>query len=406
MKLIRYIHPVGQGAFYTEQFFDDNSNRIATVVYDCGTSTNKAGIEREIRDTFKLGEEIDYLFISHFHNDHINGIEELKKQTHIKSVVIPLYNDFDRLMYLATIATEEERSFNKLAKLILNPEDYFNEKTNFNGQRGKRQEDEITEVIQIKPLGANTVSSSNGNQEIRESGTIITNSLYEDSSQRSYKWEYVPFNIYHEEKKELFQKECQIRQLKINDINQFIKIKANRDELKKIYKKLFGGKSINESSMMVYSGLNDVDPEGNHCHNACLYTGDATFNAQLLNQMQQFWDTKIKNITMFQIPHHASKMSFDLGIIEILKQTQPYLVLFTSCGNNNTYGHPSPYVITQCNLFLTNHAKAQKPHAQSIDIITCQRVKIITESKDSMLVLQYEINNNNNTDYYETNKII
>lgn len=33
----RIIHPVGQGAFYTERFFDNDSVK-ALVVYDCGTT--------------------------------------------------------------------------------------------------------------------------------------------------------------------------------------------------------------------------------------------------------------------------------------------------------------------------------------------------------------------------------
>lgn len=44
MLLRRRIHPVGQGAFYTEDFYGQNGY-VGLVVYDCGT-TKKAEKER------------------------------------------------------------------------------------------------------------------------------------------------------------------------------------------------------------------------------------------------------------------------------------------------------------------------------------------------------------------------
>lgn len=36
-KMIRTFHPVGQGAFYTERFYDDILRKpVFTAVYDCG----------------------------------------------------------------------------------------------------------------------------------------------------------------------------------------------------------------------------------------------------------------------------------------------------------------------------------------------------------------------------------
>lgn len=32
----RILHPVGQGAFFTEQFFDETGTTMLNVVYDCG----------------------------------------------------------------------------------------------------------------------------------------------------------------------------------------------------------------------------------------------------------------------------------------------------------------------------------------------------------------------------------
>lgn len=97
------------------------------------------------------------------------------------------------------------------------------------------------------------------------------------------------------------------------------------------------------------------------------------------NVREPYLASKNNSITMFQIPHHASQVSFDLGILDLLKHTPSSLVMFASCGNKNTYGHPSPYVITQCYLFLRDHTKSLKAHEHNIDFITEQRVRIVTE---------------------------
>ena len=65
--MIRSFLPVGQGAFYTEQF-DCGVN----VVYDCGSSTSRSAIEKQIACTFESREKIQAVFISHLHEDHIH----------------------------------------------------------------------------------------------------------------------------------------------------------------------------------------------------------------------------------------------------------------------------------------------------------------------------------------------
>lgn len=73
MKMIRTFHPVGHGAFYTERFYDDEN-----VVLDCGTLSTATQLNNEIKKLQKSGmKEIDAIFISHFHTDHISKIDAL-----------------------------------------------------------------------------------------------------------------------------------------------------------------------------------------------------------------------------------------------------------------------------------------------------------------------------------------
>ena len=117
MILKRTFHTVGHGAFYTEQFYlRDNSQPCFTVVFDCGRfETAKKGwsyhkykkaIEGYVAGESGLiaGQEIDLLFISHFHTDHILGVEYLIANYDVKKIIIPVLTQdviFD-LIYSAT----------------------------------------------------------------------------------------------------------------------------------------------------------------------------------------------------------------------------------------------------------------------------------------------------------------
>jgi len=79
---------VGQGLFYTGSLFGGEFN----FVYDCGGKSSKA-VKLLINEYLKTTTTIDALFISHFHNDHINGIEYLKHKCRIKELFIPYYSN-------------------------------------------------------------------------------------------------------------------------------------------------------------------------------------------------------------------------------------------------------------------------------------------------------------------------
>ena len=85
--ITRVIHPVGQGAFYSETFSykeDEKTQReLLSVVYDSGGQLGKIKVEIAIMKKPGL------IFISHFHDDHIKGIDLLKDDKSDAIIVIP-----------------------------------------------------------------------------------------------------------------------------------------------------------------------------------------------------------------------------------------------------------------------------------------------------------------------------
>lgn len=125
MSFSRTFHPVGQGAFYTEQHYVDSS--VLTVVYDCGLLTpKKEQFRRKVATALPPGSVIDLLFLSHFHADHVNGLDELKKRYVIRTVVLPKLTEEARtLVKLENYV--EYAGFSTL--LVDNPRAYFGEQT-------------------------------------------------------------------------------------------------------------------------------------------------------------------------------------------------------------------------------------------------------------------------------------
>ena len=89
MELKRTFHAVGQGAFYTERFYEGETS-VFNAVYDCGTSSSNNYLFKAIDDFAKEKNSIDLVFVSHFHGDHVNGINRLLGQCEAKKIVIPL----------------------------------------------------------------------------------------------------------------------------------------------------------------------------------------------------------------------------------------------------------------------------------------------------------------------------
>ena len=107
MRMIvnRVLHPVGHGAYFTEQFYDYHTGEnVMNVVYDCGVRSNQPLLEQEIDCAFARSNRphVDFLFISHLDKDHVSGIKYMIAAKYIDDMttfVLPLYKDYELRIY-------------------------------------------------------------------------------------------------------------------------------------------------------------------------------------------------------------------------------------------------------------------------------------------------------------------
>ena len=253
--LTRTFHPVGFGAFYTEKR-ESNNGETLTIVYDCGTMAG-SNIKDIIHEAFPEKDTvIDILFISHFHKDHINGIEELMKHCIIKKVVIPYIPEENRLLFVFA------EGLHAFRMLITNTEDYFGSSS---------------EIIRI--------ASQHDEQYVDFEKVLYTGRELPLSSKVFSRWHFIPLNYNYATRIEYLKKVLSDNGLSYDKLANEDYIRKNYQYVKQAYKKMKGNR--NDTSMLLFSfkeNLCSVCPR-DCCILNCMYCGDATMNNNLINDI-------------------------------------------------------------------------------------------------------------------------
>lgn len=328
----RVLHPVGQGAFFTEHFFDSAGNAFFNVVYDCGEKSSTNHVDREIDNTLNLGgkpEVIDVMFISHLDEDHINGIGHLVNVGCLtaKSVVIlplhyplvvklileqyrsnnayNLYSEYDSLLSL----------FDSGAKILGiddNTEPEVNTKDPVSLDEGLANIGEYSQIKSMQPL------------------------VYKDL------WYYLPFNtILDDNRYKLFLQALAAAHIDRNQLADIRYVQKYLPDLIRIYQNLpkgIGGvTAINVNSLNVLSfsskNVRFTDEEWLNyfgsggwwyypwerrlvydCRCSCLYTGDCVMEAHFNKCLDALVNYITTSIGMLQIPHHGRQSCYDKAI--------------------------------------------------------------------------------------------
>lgn len=324
VRMLRTIHPVGQGGFASEYFIKTKS----TFIYDCGslTSIGSQSMKEKFIDASLQEGDVECLFISHFDEDHVSLISALKARRRIKRVFIPLVDKTTENLVRTLFDSSE------LAELLLNPEVAFG--------------DGVT-VYRVEPFGREPVEMGEPIDFGAAGGRAQSGQAWRVQGED---WEYALFNVRADKRRQEFTNACltlspPIDMDNLDDINYVL---SRKRDLKQIYKQMEGG--INQNSLLVYSGptgvkgvalqnclLNDRFWPFDHA-SGCFYTGD--YDCTDLRQVLSSLGKRKDLIGTIQIPHHGSKKSWDDRLV--LNSGQCY---FIQCGSKNIYGHPAMSVI-------------------------------------------------------------
>lgn len=329
MVFKRVLHPVGQGAFFTEQFFDNAGKAVFNVVYDCGEYRTSKHLDKEIENTLNVtgvADVIDVMFISHLDDDHINGIDHLiniRCLTNRSTVILPL-------------------NYPLVINLILEQE--------ADALRGQYPDDALGVLQRLFDMGAKILGIDNNNDGVLNNTVPLDDiqGLPNYGAVRSFQpmmfkslWYYIPFNtILDNDRYKKFQEGLDAAQIDRSLLTNAVYVRDNLDKLIDIYKKLPKGighvTAINVNSLNVLSyASNEIylgrvwlnnfgsdvmwrgDWDGGMVYRSrcsCLYTGDCVMEAKF----EHCIDLLVKHITtwigMLQIPHHGRAGNYDRKI--------------------------------------------------------------------------------------------
>lgn len=372
----RIIHPIGQGAFYTERLrmgkFEHN------VVYDCGSLRRPKAAQTEINSYYEDGDVIDILFISHFDNDHINGLLHLKKKCRIMNVVMPLIDRNHKWVYLSQLDAS-------LHSIVTKPEVFFKDSRliwvkTFDSKE-EASDRYVIDLINEPPIDRSIEINS---------GTRIYLNDFND-------WCYIPFNFdekgrYDKLIDELRGKDIDIMLLENGNLEYII---SNTKTINECYKQTMSDGS-NKTSLVLYSGPsnNEFNFEQNifcslkmipnvyiehlpvfkvvykSCV-ACLYLGDTDLNQRcssydILDAICSTLRNLTQNIGLVQLPHHGAIKNFSSKLVHRLGQPIRY---FASFGKSNRYGHPSARVVEEVSSSNIFYPVTEERDSMIVDII-------------------------------------
>lgn len=388
-KVKREFHPVGQGAFYSETFTNaSDKEETFRMVFDCGNdlkhNDNKVSVDDYVKKELK--GEIDLLFISHFHKDHIRYLVKYKGHYKVKNVVIPTINDHEiSLLLLGFKLEKSDINYNSYIQLVKEPGDFF--------KRAKiirigSNEDDIPE---------NVLKTSNKSYKLTYEKECFSLSYHGKPI-----WQYIPYNFInsnndaykkfsdHFEEIGLTEKEPieYVKDICNNEIG-----RISFEDLTSIYKEIYSDLNklcigvLSLPTKSVYNFLCLHHDYYHYCHHyhhhcchhgcyhyqyffSCLYTGDMPFESEHISKIKKIISgnkfSKDVSIDTVQIPHHGSGGKyFDESFFEL--NFKNAVMCF---GSKNKYDHPSK------DLLITLALKEKN-------------IKIITEDNKTKLLYEF-----------------
>jgi len=352
------FYNVGQGLFYTGKIGDFN------FVYDCGGDSNSGSKPDYIGNSIsKYIEEdgvdkLDMLVLSHIHNDHTNGIDDLLSQTTVDTVILPYLHPIRRVLYALEARTANDWYYD----FLINPIKFLLEKgidrvvviggyesvsrTHNDRDDNYRKEWPSNLTIDLESIPNNDklfnkIKSEEKSGDYLYSSKFLVKQHAEDIRLSNH-WVFRFYNIPVTSKKLEDFRDCledkdintnSLRSI-IEDIREGERNQNNKQKkLRECYKKIRS--KVNPTSLCLYhSPINRSK--------AKTYFPYFLFNQELLGQMltgdfdmstnknytnfKTHYQTNINKIKLFQVPHHGSDRNWNTNIIQDIQKCEYFVI--------------------------------------------------------------------------------
>lgn len=369
------FHNVGQGLFYTGKINDFN------FVFDCGSKTKIEFLNKAIKnykvETLKDSTiDIDILVISHFDNDHINGLDYLLKDAGVEYAIIPYCSPLEKLILASTNANSPLIYF----EFLVDPVDFLL-------KRGVKKVLLVTGSGDIYPnnnIYQNNNRDSNKDPinleyykhiyKNKDELEIVGAESINDTLKNAYSkgedffdyWQFKHF--YHEMKfnEDEFRGCLADRNISFHNganLQKYIRNPDTRKKIKECYKKAINGNKLNLTSLAMYhgpiglytkkeygisssnlslSGFNPISQKDEEKRIGHLLTGDINFKINCDELIEYFKDERDQT-ALIQIPHHGSLGNWKKTILDDFEGCKFWVA---SSGFSSQYSHPHRGVVS------------------------------------------------------------
>lgn len=376
------FHPVGQGLFasgHLMRLTESLEHAIFSWVFDCGASGGLDyigdGIDRVVARCRGQVPVLNLVVLSHFDNDHINGVTQLLTRCSVDTLLIPLLPLWKRLLLIF----DEKRYLSKNAlAYCLDP---LGAILRLEGSRIRR-------IVLVPPSNGEALppgdqierdGEENPDDDLRLPRNTVEltrdflprnlpgspTRIFELPQGGILRWrdafEFVPYNE-AEPKASVdaaFIAEATIRQDSLLSASTASARKDALKNLKRLYELKFArGRPINEISLHLYAGALSRSSHACMalCHrpaqrrkeyeklrlflssrNSMLYTGDGYFDdAEKWRRLEIYLgQSRVGNLAGLQVAHHGSRRNWHRGLAA---KINPDVSIFSS--DPDRYGHP------------------------------------------------------------------
>lgn len=417
----RTHHYVGQGFFHTASV--NIHGQDIRYVYDCGSEDLellREVVERYLSDDTDSGP-IDLLAISHFHDDHISGIDLLLSRAAPKIVLLPYLTPIEQL-YAVAHESASGRGSVEVVTLISDPSTWFGRRgvpTIIQVEGGEPPESpppnipdppdnppqEFVESMMIDFNGIRL--HANGSGKTPSGATVNTFKMNQsdpigiaENGRKTNDWFWIPFVHPETQRMEPFRQailallpDAPFSSWESDGLNWMLSVLQNtakrqrltgcyyalRKDLNLTSMCLFSGPTTKRSKHLTSIGASRVNLESRSVGDerevnaflskflpnfplglGWLGTGDANLlRKRRLKCFLEFYKELTPHISTVSVPHHGSRYNAGLELFRRFSNRE----FIVSSGQKNRYKHPHRQVIEELdqvhgNVVLTENFKS------------------------------------------------